>query len=75
MGDKGKLYVANDPSGPPPDCRPNIIPMKAREAVKGLTLTVKLTGLKRYRLRVAIGGFFIALGTAIMGIRLEVKRD
>ena len=53
----------------------DVIKMPVREVVKNITFTVKLTGMTRYRWRVAIGGFFISLGTAVMGIGLEVKND
>jgi len=58
----------------------DVINMKAREAVKaaralgeGLTVKVRLHGVKKMTARMYLGAFIIAFGAAVMGIKVNVE--
>lgn len=49
--------------------------VSAKEVMQQLTLSVRLTGFKRARIRAWLGIKIIALGVAVIGCKAEVSDD
>jgi hypothetical protein len=72
MEDRSKLYIVDDPSGPPPDCRPEkkIIFPATKEGRLALTMTAKIAdNVPAWRTRAGL--IMIAVGAALIGVRME----
>jgi hypothetical protein len=55
----------------PPD--PVLVPIG--QAVKSITLRVRLTGVRWFNLRAALGMWVIKLGARIVGVNLDARRE
>ncbi len=51
-----------------------VVVVPVRGAMKHLTLKVKVTGLRRWRVRVTVAGWLIHLAGWLVGCKVEVTR-